>query len=95
MFFFFFWGGGFFKTFLEGSVNHIIYKDCIVNRSSFIDCSLAAWQQSEGLVNVEQTFKISNEAKYSSSELWNQTQIVAHDAQPLKVCGNITMEGRV
>ena len=32
---------GFFKTFLEGSVDHIIYWDNIVNWSSFIHCSLA------------------------------------------------------
>ena len=33
--------GGFFQTFLEGSVDHFIYIDYIVNRSFFIDCSLA------------------------------------------------------
>ena len=31
----------FFETFLEGSVDHIIYRDYIVNRRSFIYCSLA------------------------------------------------------
>ena len=31
----------FLKTFLEGSVYHIIYRDYIVNRRFFIDCSLA------------------------------------------------------
>ena len=39
--FFFFWGGGFFKTFLEGSVDHVIYRDYVVNRRSFIYCNLA------------------------------------------------------
>ena len=34
-----FWG--FFETFLEGSVDHIIYRDYIVNRRFFIYCSLA------------------------------------------------------
>ena len=33
--------GGFFLTFLEGSVDHIIYRDYIVIRRSFIYCSLA------------------------------------------------------
>ena len=32
------WGGGIFKTFLKGSVDHIIYRD--YNRRSFIYCSL-------------------------------------------------------
>ena len=41
-FFFFFLGGGLFKTFLEGSVDRVIYRDYIVNRRFFIDCSLAA-----------------------------------------------------
>ena len=27
--------GGFFKTFLEGSVDHVIYRDYIVNRHFF------------------------------------------------------------
>ena len=37
------WGGGgdFFETFLEGSVDHIIYRDFIANRRSFMYCSLA------------------------------------------------------
>ena len=35
-----FFGGGDFKTLLEGSVDHIIYRDYIVNRRSFIYCSL-------------------------------------------------------
>ena len=35
----FFWW--FFKTFLEGSVDRIIYRDYIANRRSFIDSSLA------------------------------------------------------
>ena len=34
--------GGFFKTFLEGSVDQVIYRDYVVNRRSFIDCSLAS-----------------------------------------------------
>ena len=34
-----FWG--FFKTFLEGSVDRVIYRDNIVNRRFFIYCSLA------------------------------------------------------
>ena len=33
--------GGFFKTFLEGSADHIIYRDYIVNDRFFTDCSLA------------------------------------------------------
>ena len=33
--------GGFFKSFLEGSVDHIIYRGYIVNRRFFIYCSLA------------------------------------------------------
>ena len=32
---------GFLETFLEGSVDHNIYRDYTVNRRSFIDCSLA------------------------------------------------------
>ena len=36
-----FGGGGFFETFLEGSVDHIIYRDYILNRRFFIYCSLA------------------------------------------------------
>ena len=32
-------GGG--KTFLEGTVDYIIHRDYIVNRRSFIYCSLA------------------------------------------------------
>ena len=35
-----FWGD-FLKTVLQGSVDHIIYRDYIVNRRSFIYCSLA------------------------------------------------------
>ena len=31
----------FFETFKEGSVDHIIYRDYIANRRSFIYCSLA------------------------------------------------------
>ena len=31
----------FLKTFLEGSEDHIIYSDYIVNRRSFIDCRRA------------------------------------------------------
>ena len=38
---FFFLGGGLFKTFLEGSVDRVIYRDYIVNRRSFIYWSLA------------------------------------------------------
>ena len=33
---------GFFKTILEGSVDHVIYRDYIVNRRFFIFCSLAS-----------------------------------------------------
>ena len=33
--------GGFLKTFLDGSVDHIIDRDYIVNLHSFIYCSLA------------------------------------------------------
>ena len=33
--------GGFFETFLEGSVDHIVYKDYIVNRRFFIYCGQA------------------------------------------------------
>ena len=42
---FFFFGGGFFKTFLEGSMDHIIYRDYIANRRSFIYCSLVFYAQ--------------------------------------------------
>ena len=35
-------GGIFLKTFLEGSVNHIIFRDYIANRRAFIHCSLAS-----------------------------------------------------
>ena len=38
--------GGSFKTFLEGSVDLIIYRDYIVNRRFFIYCSLA-WAGTE------------------------------------------------
>ena len=38
--------GGIFKAFLEGSVDHIIYMDYIVNCRSFIYCSLATTQES-------------------------------------------------
>ena len=38
------WGGGFFETFLEGSVDHILYRDYIVNRRSFIYWSLATYR---------------------------------------------------
>ena len=41
-----FWG--FFKTFLEGSVDLIIYRDYIVNRRFFIYCSLATWLEEWG-----------------------------------------------
>ena len=34
-------GGFFLKTFLEGSVDHIIYRDYVANRRSLIYCSLA------------------------------------------------------
>ena len=37
----FFFGGGGFKIFLDGSVDHIIYRDYIAKRRSFIYCSLA------------------------------------------------------
>ena len=43
----FFWGvrgggwGGFFKTFLEGPVDHMTHKVYIMNRSSFIYCGMA------------------------------------------------------
>ena len=40
--FFFFLGGGGSETFLEGFVDHIIYRDYIANRRSFIYCSLAS-----------------------------------------------------
>ena len=41
-FFFFFLGGGFLKkTFLQTSVDRVIYRDYIVNRRFFIYCSLA------------------------------------------------------
>ena len=33
--------GGFFRTFLEGSVDRVIYRDYIVNGRFFIYCSLA------------------------------------------------------
>ena len=33
--------GGFFKTFVEVSVDHIIYRDYISSRRLFIYCSLA------------------------------------------------------
>ena len=33
--------GGFLKTFLEGSVDNVIYRNYIVNRRFFIYCSLA------------------------------------------------------
>ena len=33
--------GRFFKTFLEESVDHVIYRDYIVNRHFFLYCSLA------------------------------------------------------
>ena len=40
---FFFWGGEiFWEIFLEGFVDRVIYRDYIVNRRFFIDCSLAA-----------------------------------------------------
>ena len=32
---------GFFETFLEGSVDRVIYRDCMVNRRFFTCCSLA------------------------------------------------------
>ena len=32
---------GFFETFLEGFVDHVMYRDYIVNRRYFIYCSLA------------------------------------------------------
>ena len=32
--------GGFLETFLEGYVDHVIYRDCIVHRRFFICCSL-------------------------------------------------------
>ena len=35
-----FWGD-FWETFVEGFVHHIMYKDCALNRSSFIFCRLA------------------------------------------------------
>ena len=38
------WLGGGVKTFLEGSVNHIINGDYIVSRSSLIYCSLVLWR---------------------------------------------------
>lgn len=36
-----YFGVGFFYNIFEGSVNHIIYVDYIVNQNSFISCSLA------------------------------------------------------
>ena len=36
------------ETFLEGSVDHIIYRDHIVNRRSFIYCSLACYEYVPG-----------------------------------------------
>ena len=38
--------GGISKTFFEGSVDHIIYRDYIVNRRFFIYCSLATHNSS-------------------------------------------------
>ena len=35
-----FWGD-FLKTFLEGSADHVIYRDYIMNQRFFIYCSLA------------------------------------------------------
>ena len=37
----FFFGGEVFEKFFEESVDHIIYRDYIANRRSFIYCSLA------------------------------------------------------
>ena len=34
--------GGFLKTYFEGSVDHIMYRDCKVNRRFFIHCNLAS-----------------------------------------------------
>ena len=39
--------GDFLKTFLEGSVDRVIYRDYIVNRRFFIYCSLALLGQSD------------------------------------------------
>ena len=54
-------GGGFLKTFLEGSVDHIIYRDYTVNRRSFIYCTLATKPQP-----TDQGF-----AQTPSHGLWN------------------------
>ena len=47
--------GDFFETFLEGSVDLIIYRDYIVNRRFFIYCSLAcahAREMEEGCIVI-------------------------------------------
>ena len=45
-------GGIFFETFLEGSVDHITYRDYIVNRRGLISCSLAISPLSEPAVTM-------------------------------------------
>ena len=53
IFFFFFWGGGG-STFLYWSVDHIICRDWIANRRSFIYCSLAT-ERKTGRFRTEPT----------------------------------------
>ena len=48
--------GGFFETFLEGSVDLIIYRDYIVNRRFFIYCSLASAQEENMCVGMMGVF---------------------------------------
>ena len=45
------WGGG--ETFLEGSVDHIIYRVYTANRRSFIYCSLASLPRSSGTKSAD------------------------------------------
>ena len=70
-------GGGFFETFLEGSVDHVIYKDYIVNWRSFIYCSLATVKS----LMLTSFYWVSS----AVMELWQKSFLLEEDDDELEM----------
>ena len=85
--------GDFLKTFLEGSVDHIIYRDYIANRRSFIDCSLASVPQAVGPTTIWYCVDWQNAGWFNSGSsiqinlicfVWSQLRsLVVSEREPL------------
>ena len=60
-----------FFFFLEGSVDHIIYRDYIVNRSSFLSCNLV-FTNSETADGAEGKLKPANQNIHNGSTMQSQ-----------------------